>query len=101
MACHQCHWLSISNEGALADLDIVHEQMVVEEQRTAGLRRMRGGICAGVGRKPPMNQKNADATNQHMMMPCQLSASFCCSTAKAEAAMLVTEGCGIRGQPSL
>ena len=57
---------------------------------TAGFRRMRGGICAGVGRKPPMNQKNAEATNQHMMMPCQLSANFCCSTAKAEAAMLPT-----------
>ncbi len=55
--------------------------------RTAVFRRIRGGICAGVGRKPPMNQKMADATAQHMMMPCQLSATFCCSTAQADAAI--------------
>ena len=34
-----------------------------------------------------MNQKMADATAQHMMMPCQLSATFCCNTAQADAAM--------------
>ena len=54
-----------------------------------------------------MSQKTADAKNQHMMMPCQLSASFCCNMAKTEAAMLVTDlrgrgrGRGIRGRSSL
>ncbi len=61
--------------------------LLASAAHTAVFRRIRGGICAGVGRKPPMNQKMADATAQHMMMPCQLSAIFCCTTAQADAAM--------------
>ena len=36
-----------------------------------------------------MNQKMADATAQQRMMPCQLSATFCCNMAQADAAMAI------------